>query len=628
MAKTASTGEASALLRLGSVVGEQAYAVVVQSFSSSGLELQGSPLTFYADGTAQRLRIVSGDLQASIVNTLLPSALKIQITDETGAGIPGLGVLFSKTSGDGEFASNASPQTNENGVARVQFKLGEKSGPVIIKAAAPDIGGQVLFHLTALPDEPAAVKLVSGDKQTGIAGHRLNQDIVAKVVDQYDNGVSGVETTFSPQPGHGRILPSVHIKSDSAGRSRAQWILGALPGGQLLFISSEELMTLPLQITATALPNQAPQITLPDSFSVNENELLSFTVNVSDAENDTISVSAQNLPGGALFNESTRIFSWTPDFDQAGVYPIIIQAQDHVGARRMKATTIIVHNSNRPPVISLDESQPRGHQLGRVEMQTSVDFLVAASDPDNDPLHYLWQVDGQPISALDHFTLQAQLLSPGPTTVEALVFDQSDTARTTWSLEIVTAVKLAFFKADFEPYKGVLLSWKTRYEWGNLGFYVQRATKRGGPFAAISPFLESRKKGEYQFVDSEAKAGVDYFYRLQDVQADGARHEHPGVSLALPIPDDFALHANFPNPFNPSTTIRFDIAKKSHVVLKVFNVLGRHVDTLIDRKLNPGFHSTAWDGRNEAGASAASGVYYAVLITPKGRYVQKMLLLR
>ena len=628
MRKTASTGEASARLRLGSAVGENAYIIAVQSFSSSGLELQGSPLTFQASGTAKRLQIIYGDNQSGVVNTLLPRALKIQATDETGAGIPGLTVKFSTLSGAGEFTGNADPQTNSNGIARVQYKLGGKSGPILVKAAAPDIGGQVLFHLFALPDDPVSVKVLSGDGQTGIAGHRLNQEIVVKVVDQYDNGVNGVETTFSTQPGQGRILPAAHMESDSAGLSRAQWILGAAPGEQLLFISSEELMTLPLQVTATALPNQAPQITLPDSFAVNEKELLSFSITVSDAENDTISLSLQNLPDGAAFDESTRLFSWTPGYDQAGVYPLIIQARDHVGARRIKATTIIVHNLNRPPVISVDDSQPRTHQLGRVDMQAAVDFSVAASDPDNDPLHYLWQVNGRPISAMDHFTLQAQLLSPGPATVAAFVFDQSDTARTTWSLQIITAIKLAFFKAEFKPYKGALLSWKTRYEWGNLGFYVQRATRRDGPFTAISPLIESTKRGDYNFVDAEAESGEVYFYRLQNVQADGARQEHPIVSLTPPKPDNFALHANFPNPFNPSTTIRFDIAEKSHVTLKVFDILGRHVDILIDRELNPGFHSTAWNGRNADGASAASGVYYALLDTPKGRFVQKMLLLR
>jgi enediyne biosynthesis protein E4 len=628
LSTTTADGFASVHLKLGSTVGENAYSINIQSFNNSGLALQGSPITIHASGTAQRLRIVSGDNQTEVVNSLLPDALKIQLTDERGAGISGLGIVFSKTLGEGDFTSITTPTTNDNGIARVQFKLGQKSGNVTIKAAVPEIGAEILFHLTAIPDNPAALKLSSGNGQTGVAGHRLNQEVSVTVVDQYNNGVSGVKTLFSPQSGHGTILPSQEIESDSTGNALGYWVLGPSPGEQILFVSSDEFTSMPLHITATALPNQAPHIVLADSFFVNENEMLSFTVDASDAENDSVSLHIENLPTDAAFNAETKKFSWTPHFDQSGVYPVIFQAIDAIGARRIKMTTISVQNTNRTPVISLEESQPREHQLGRVEMQSSIDFSVVATDPDGDHLNYIWKVNDQPISTSDQFRLQAQLLSPGTATVEVLVFDYSDTSKMSWSLEIITAIKLAFFKADFEAYMGVALAWKTRYEWGNLGFYIQRAARKDGPFEIISPFLESEIKGEYQFTDEKTEPGVTYFYRLQDVQTDGARHEHETIKMKPPMPENFALHQNYPNPFNPATIIRFDIAKKSNISLTVFDLIGRQVNSIFDSELAPGFHSATWNGKNDTGESVASGVYYATLVTPKGRFVQKMLLLR
>jgi len=84
-----------------------------------------------------------------------------------------------------------------------------------IKAAAAAISAEVYFNLKALPDAPAAIKLISGNAQTGVAGHKLNQDIVVAIVDQYENGVGGISTTFSPQSGHGSMSPSSEIESDS-----------------------------------------------------------------------------------------------------------------------------------------------------------------------------------------------------------------------------------------------------------------------------------------------------------------------------------------------------------------------------------------------------------------------------
>ena len=88
------------------------------------------------------------------------------------------------------------------------------------------------------------------------------------------------------------------------------------------------------------------------------------------------------------------------------------------------------------------------------------------------------------------------------------------------------------------------------------------------------------------------------------------------------------LYGNYPNPFNPSTRIEFDLANTGRVRLDVFSVDGRRVATLINGRLNAGHHSIAWDGRNDAGELVPSGTYFYQLVAGDLRQVRKAVLLK
>lgn len=79
------------------------------------------------------------------------------------------------------------------------------------------------------------------------------------------------------------------------------------------------------------------------------------------------------------------------------------------------------------------------------------------------------------------------------------------------------------------------------------------------------------------------------------------------------IPTTFGLDQNFPNPFNPSTTVRFQLPAASRVTLKVFDVLGREVATLVQADLPAGFHQSTWNGTDGAGRLSSSGMYLLVM---------------
>ncbi len=96
------------------------------------------------------------------------------------------------------------------------------------------------------------------------------------------------------------------------------------------------------------------------------------------------------------------------------------------------------------------------------------------------------------------------------------------------------------------------------------------------------------------------------------------------------LPDEFSLNQNYPNPFNPSTIIKFNLNNidQKTVSLKVYDLLGRHISTLINAKLSAGRHSYEWNGKDVNGNQVTSGVYQYVLQVGNKREVKKMLLIR
>lgn len=94
------------------------------------------------------------------------------------------------------------------------------------------------------------------------------------------------------------------------------------------------------------------------------------------------------------------------------------------------------------------------------------------------------------------------------------------------------------------------------------------------------------------------------------------------------VPDKFILKQNFPNPFNPSTTIEYEIPARSHVTIKVYNLLGQEVRTLVNGVKGIGRYEVQWDGKNSFREDVASGMYLYRLEAGKIHLTGKMLLIR
>jgi hypothetical protein len=169
----------------------------------------------------------------------------------------------------------------------------------------------------------------------------------------------------------------------------------------------------------------------------------------------------------------------------------------------------------------------------------------------------------------------------------------------------------------------VTLNWETATEINNSGFQVEK--KSNGEYEAIGfvpGFGTTTEPRSYSFTDAGVQSGY-YTYRLKQIDLDGTFEYSDEIQVEVTIPDVFALEQNYPNPFNPSTRIDFSLAVDSKVSLKVFDVLGQEVATLINSDLVAGSHNVEFSAAN-----INSGVYFYILQAGDNVETKKMVLLR
>lgn len=171
----------------------------------------------------------------------------------------------------------------------------------------------------------------------------------------------------------------------------------------------------------------------------------------------------------------------------------------------------------------------------------------------------------------------------------------------------------------------IQLNWSTSTETNNRGFELQRRTAAENMWSDIGFITGSgttTKPHNYSFIDKNLPEGK-YQYRLRQIDFDGT-FEYPGmVETEIVLPEVFALSQNFPDPFNPVTTINYSLSNDVKVSLKIYNILGKEIMTLVDENEKAGFHSIKFNGSN-----LPSGVYIYRLNSGINTLSKKMILLK
>lgn len=180
----------------------------------------------------------------------------------------------------------------------------------------------------------------------------------------------------------------------------------------------------------------------------------------------------------------------------------------------------------------------------------------------------------------------------------------------------------------------IRLGWSPNTE-SHLSYYnLYRDTEPGKMV-----YLATIEKPDTMYTDTQIVEGETYYYKLTAVDIQGFEstpsNEVMAITKAIPGPgepndnhtvlEQFELKQNFPNPFNPSTTIAYQVPEYTNVSITIFNVLGKEVRRLVNDYKEAGNYQVEWDGRDNDGRRVSTGVYFYQMTTMNYQTVKKLM---
>lgn len=194
--------------------------------------------------------------------------------------------------------------------------------------------------------------------------------------------------------------------------------------------------------------------------------------------------------------------------------------------------------------------------------------------------------------------------------------------------DAILPVELSSFAASVSG-SNVILNWSTASEVNNYGFEVQRRAGNDvwGKIGFVAGYGTTTETKSYSYTDSKITTGK-YSYRLKQIDFNGSYEYSNVVELDVELmPREFVLHQNYPNPFNPSTKINFSLPEAGQVTLKVYNILGEEIATLINDYKNAGNYEAELS-LSEININLSSGIYFYQLRFKQFTSTKKMMVIK
>ena len=214
----------------------------------------------------------------------------------------------------------------------------------------------------------------------------------------------------------------------------------------------------------------------------------------------------------------------------------------------------------------------------------------------------------------------------------------SDGTTTTAAVSVVfseqVAAELAVFGGSVIE-ESVQLNWTTTSQTNNVGWRVMRSID-GITYEEVSDVLPGAGTSDavlnYGFEDKDVPSVETVFYRLDQIDLDGTIHRSSPIEVILGarflnLPTEFGTRV-YPNPFNPATTIAYDLPSDSAVSIVIYDALGQEVRRLLTEQKAAGRYTIQWDALDNLGRGVGSGVYIAKVEAGQFTASQKMLLLK
>lgn len=264
----------------------------------------------------------------------------------------------------------------------------------------------------------------------------------------------------------------------------------------------------------------------------------------------------------------------------------------------------------------------------------TVNFSAFSSPITITGLYYFVTLD---LSAGATGNISAQIPSQASLTVTSGSIENTFTNSNLSNSDAPLPVELQKFTAVFQNAK-VKLEWTTATEVNNYGFEIERASLGTMPgkdylkwekIGFVPGAGNSNSPKIYSFTDNSIPANVKYLYRLKQIDFNGTyNYSDEKEVLINSASESFSVEQNVPNPCNPSTNIKFNLPKEGKVVVKIYNILGKEISTLLDETRTAGSHTVTWNGIDAFGREVSSGIYLYNISFDGQSITKKMLLVR
>jgi hypothetical protein len=219
------------------------------------------------------------------------------------------------------------------------------------------------------------------------------------------------------------------------------------------------------------------------------------------------------------------------------------------------------------------------------------------------------------------------------TVVKVTATDGTSTVEKTIQFTEQVAVELSSFVGALVEDR-VVINWVTASQTNNAGFRVLRSTD-GETYEVVSELIAGAgttdQLMDYIFEDTSLPAAEIVYYILEQIDLDGTINRSNPIEVLLGarfiLPTEFAS-AVYPNPFNPRTTISYDLPADTNVSVIIYDAIGQEIRHLVSQHYTAGRYSVQWDAKDFMGRSVGSGVYIAKIKAGPNTALQKMLLLK
>ncbi|MBI5805980.1 T9SS type A sorting domain-containing protein, partial [candidate division TA06 bacterium] len=194
------------------------------------------------------------------------------------------------------------------------------------------------------------------------------------------------------------------------------------------------------------------------------------------------------------------------------------------------------------------------------------------------------------------------------------------------------AVMLSFFAAFVQNNRAVV-QWRTESEQDCYQWVVERSASPDGQFTELGRLDgngTSSQPNEYSYSDAAVLTPGVYYYRITEIGKSGEKTVFGPVSasIGLGAPAEYALQPAYPNPSQGGATIKYSLKQPGQTLLKVYNVLGEEIKTLVNSRQSADYYQVNWDGRDKKGRLVSNGVYFYKLVSGDYSSTKKLTVLR